>query len=294
MKQTTQGTWDFSGAADQAEGALVHLTAACRRGATGSVFDDSGVIVTTARAVAGRERLTVLQGAQTVEAAVLGFDTATDIGVARAETPLGKAPAWAPEPAALGSPLLIGSRPGRSLRVRLGVVSQVGPVWHTPRGGRVERYLETDVTPEPGFSGGLAFDAQGRALGMNAAGLVRGAALLLERATLERVVSEIVTHGQVRRGYLGVATLAVRLPDAARPGDGQPSGLLVSSVQPGSAAERAGLLLGDVLLGLGGTQLVDARALQVVLEDVEDRALPLELLRAGQKLVVEVTPGVRP
>jgi len=280
-------------AAQAADESLVHISAACRRGASGSVFSDDGLILTTARALGGRERLEVTQGETSVEAQVVGFDAATDIGVARAQAPLGKAPRWASTAARLGALLLTGSRPGRAARVRLGVVSQVGDVWHTPRGGRVERYVETDLAPEPGFSGGLGFDAQGAALGMSSAGLLRGVPLLLEKPTLERIVTALLAHGRVRRGYLGVGTHAVRLPDAAAASAGQASGLLVSSVQAGSAAERAQLLLGDVLLTLGAVPLLDAGALQAALEDAEGQTLPLGLLRAGQALKVDVTPGAR-
>jgi S1-C subfamily serine protease len=281
---------EAAGLADQA---LVHVSAPCRRGATGSIFDDKGLILTTARALGGRERLEVAQGDQLVEATVVGFDAATDIGLARAEAPLGKPPVWAATPARLGALVLAGSRPGRAARVRLGVVSQVGGVWHSQRGGRIERYVETDLAPEPGFSGGLCFDASGAALGMSSAGLLRGAPLLLEKPTLERIVAALLAHGRVRRGYLGVGTQAVRLPDSLAAGAGQPTGLLVSSVQPASAAERAQLLLGDVLLTLGAAKLTDSSALQAALEDAEGQTLPLAVLRAGQPLSVEVTPGAR-
>ena len=289
---------DFSNllvsAAEQANQSLVHVSAPCRRGATGSIFSDDGVVLTTARAVAGRDRLEVVQGEQAVQAQVVGFDAATDIAVARLEAPLGKAPPWANASLRLGSLLLSGSRPGRAARVRLGVVSQLGDAWHTLRGGRIERYVETDLAPEPGFSGGLGFDAEGRAVGMSSAGLLRGTALLLEKPTLDRIVSALLAQGRVRRGYLGVGTQAVRLPDAAQKSAGQATGLLVASVQAGSAAERAGLLLGDVLLSLGSAPLGDASALLAALEDAEGQTLALSLVRAGQPLVVDVTPGARP
>lgn len=281
-------------AAERADRALVHVAAHCRRGATGSVWTDDGVILTTARAVAGRERLEVVQGDESVEARVVGYDAATDVGVLRAERALGQAPAWTDAPVKLGQLLLTTSRPGRATRVRLGLVSQVGGVWHTQRGGRIERYVESDVSPEPGFSGGLSFDASGRALGMSSAGLLRGVPLVLEKATLDRVVGALLSHGRIRRGYLGVGTQAVRLPDAIARASSQPSGLLVSSVQPGSAAERAQLFLGDVLLELGTTNLTDAGSLQAALEDAEGQTLPLGVLRAGQVLSVDVTPGARP
>ncbi|HVY28465.1 MAG TPA: S1C family serine protease [Polyangiaceae bacterium] len=279
--------------AERAQASLVHVAAPCRRGGTGSVFGE-GVILTTARAVAGRERLEVVQGEVEVEATVVGYDAATDLGVARTESPIGQAPVWIDGAVPLGSGLLLGSRPGRATRVRRALVTQVGDSWHSVRGGRIERYVELDARPEPGFSGGLAFDSGGRAVGMASAGLLRDVPLLLEKATLDRIVNALLAHGRVRRGYLGVGTQAVRLPDALRVSAGQGSGLLVASVQPGSAAEQAGLLLGDVLLELGTAQLTGAAALQAALESAEGQLLSLKLLRAGQSLSVDVTPGARP
>jgi serine protease Do len=293
MTPMAQLSDSFSAAADQANQALVHLASSCRRGASASVLSDDGVILTTARAVAGRDRIEVSQGELTSEARVVGYDAATDIGVVRADAPIGRAPSFSDAPALLGSLVLAATRPGRAPRVRLGVVSQLGDAWHTPRGGRIERYVETDVGPEPGFSGGLAFGADGRALGMLSAGLLRGVPLVIEKPTLDRVVAALLAHGRVRRGYLGVGTHAVRLPDAVAGSAGQRSGLLVSSVQPDSGAARAGLMLGDTLLTLAQARLTDAQALQAALEDVEGQTLPLTLLRAGQSLTVDVTPGVK-
>lgn len=294
MTQTAMNLSDLSAAAATAAGeSLVHVAAHCRRGATGSVYGDDGAVLTTARAVTGRERLEISLGDARVSASVVGFDAATDIGVLRPETPIGKAPRWADAPARLGSLLLAASRPGRALRVRLGVVSRVGDTFRTLRGGRIDRYVETDVAPEPGFSGGLGFDLEGRALGMLSAGLLRGVPLLIDKQTLDRVVAEVLSHGRVRRGYLGVGTQRVRLPDASAAIAGQPVALLVASVQPGSAAEAAGVSIGDVLLSLGVDALTDTGALQAALEDAAGRTLPLALLRAGQKLVLDVTPGER-
>ncbi|HKY36364.1 MAG TPA: S1C family serine protease [Polyangiaceae bacterium] len=291
---TSRLSEQLAAAADQASQSLVHVAATCRRGATASLYDDDGVILTTARAVAGRDHLEILQADQSVEAKVIGYDAATDIGLLRSESPIGRAPSWSDTPVRLGSLLLAGSRPGRAVRVHLGMVSQLGDSWHTGRGGRIERYVETDLEPEPGFSGGLAFDVEGRALGMNSAGLLRGLPLLVEKPTLERIVAALLANGRVRRGYLGVGTQAVGLPDALAQSSGQRTGLLVSSVQPQSAADKAHLLIGDLLLTLGSTPLKDAQALQAALEDAEGQRLTLALVRAGQQLLVDVTPGARP
>src|SRR5688572_5101310 len=112
MTQANHVFDSFSVAAEQASHTLVHLAAACRRGASASIYNDDGVLITTARAVAGRDRLEVSQGERIGEAQVVGYDAATDIGVARADTPLGKAPTFSDEPARLGSLMLAASRPG--------------------------------------------------------------------------------------------------------------------------------------------------------------------------------------
>jgi S1-C subfamily serine protease len=158
----------------------------------------------------------------------------------------------------------------------------------------VDRYVETDLAPEPGFSGGLALDARGAAIGMASAGLLRGTPLLLERATVERIVTALLTQGRVQRGYLGVGTQAVRLSDAIASSAGQGAGLLVASVRPNSPAHRAGLLQGDVLLALGAAKLLDVASLQAALEDVAGRVLSLSLVRAGQLITLEVTAEVKP
>lgn len=284
----------LAGAAERADRGLVHVAGPCRGGASGSVFSSEGVIVTTARALRGRQRVEVVRGDESFEARLVGLDAATDLAVLSADAPLEGAPGFADVPLRLGMLALIASRPGRAVRVRLGVVSQVGEGWHTPLGGRVESYVALDATPEPGFSGGLAFDVEGRALGVTSAGLLRGAPLVIEKRTLDRVVGSLLTHGRVKRGYLGVGTQAVRLPEELAQRRAQRWGLLVASVQPNSAAERAGLMLGDVLLGFGAHLLVGAGALQAALEDAEDQTTALALWRAGQEMSVDVTPGARP
>lgn len=293
MTQTSVNLSELlAAAADRAGSSLLHVVAECRRGGSGSVFNEQGVILSTARAVAGRDRVEVVQGDESRDARVVGYDAATDVGVLRVDSPIGAPAPWSDSPLRLGALVLVASRPGRTLRVRLGVVSQVDDAWLTPRGGRIERYVEVDLAPEPGFSGGLGFDPAGRALGMASAGLLRGSALFIERPTLERLVGSILTHGRVRRGYLGVGTQAVRLPDAAVSG-AQKSGLLVASVQAGSAADKGGILLGDVLLKLGADPLTSAGALQSALETAEGQTLSLALWRAGKPLSFDVTPGAR-
>ena len=104
-----------------------------------------------------------------------GATPRTDVAVLRAAGaaawPSRTGPAETPK---VGHLALALTRPGRTVRASLGVVHALGDEWRTPAGGRVERYLQTDIGLQPGFSGSLLVDLEGRALGMNNAGLVRG------------------------------------------------------------------------------------------------------------------------
>src|SRR5437899_1009459 len=145
-------------------------------------------------------------------------------------------------------------------------------------GGRVDRYLQTDVDVQPAFSGSLLVDLGGRALGMNNDGLMRGASLAVPPATLRRVVEALLAHGQINRGFIGIGTVPVWLPADIQKTAGQPAGLLVTSVQADSGAGRAGLLLGDVLLAVEGQALAGPADLPPF----------LEAERVGQPMAVRI------
>ena len=113
-------------------------------------------------------------------------------------------------------------------------------------------------------------------------------------ATLRRVVRGLLAHGEVRRGYLGLATIPVPLAPELRAATGEHVALLVSRVEPDSPAARAGILLGDALLSFGGETLQDPSELLTLLaEDRIGDAVPMKLLRAGEVREVQVTVGAR-
>jgi S1-C subfamily serine protease len=105
-------------------------------------------------------------------------------------------------------------RPGRSVQATLGIVSALGDSWRTPAGGRLDRYLQTDVVMYPGFSCGPLVDATGQVLGLNTSALLRGISLIVPGPTLRRVIETLLAHRRMRRGYLGVGVQPVRLPAA--------------------------------------------------------------------------------
>ena len=195
----------------------------------------------------------------------------------------------------VGRLVLAVSRPRGAIRTRLGVLSVVEPGFLTPWGARVDATLDADVSARPGLAGAALADVEGRVLGMYVSGGPRERRVVLPAETLARVASELLTHGRVRRGYLGVGTQPVRLQGQARAAAGQETGLLVLSVEPGGPSDAAGLALGDVLLSLDGVPMEDVHDLLARLaHDAVGRSLPLKLLRGGKLEERSVTVGVRP
>jgi S1-C subfamily serine protease len=267
-----------------------------RTPASGVTWSADGVVVTAHHAVERDEEIEIgLPDGSTAEAELLGRDPTTDVAVLRARAS-GLAPAVWTEPDLLEpGNLLVGvSRPGRSARASLGIAARVAGEWRGPGGGRVDRYLETSLEIVPGLSGSLVLDAAGAAVGLATAGLLRGTAMALPAPTLRRVVKAVLAHGRVRRGYLGVATVPVRLPPAAAEAAGQPTALLVTAVEPESPAGRGGLLLGDAIVSLAGARVAEPGDLLPALE--EERigdAAAVSVVRGGELRTLTVTIGAR-
>jgi S1-C subfamily serine protease len=267
-----------------------------RAPASGVIWSPDGVVVTAHHNVEWDEDIEVgLGDGRSLKAELVGRDPSTDLAVLRVQASGLAAPAWA-EPDALkpGHLLLSLSRPGRALRVGLAPLARAADDWRAPAGGKLDRYLEADLPLHPGFSGALVLDLAGRAVGLATAGLVRGAALVVPTPTLRRVVGQLLAHGQVRRGFLGVATVPVRLPASLEKAAGQAGALLVSAVEDGSPAARGGLLVGDALLAFGGTPLAHPGDLLPLLEEERiGQPVPLRLVRAGEVRELTVSVGAR-
>lgn len=168
-------------------------------------------------------------------------------------------------------------------RLRVLIVSALGESWRTPAGGRLDRYLQTDIALHRGFSGSLLVDMTGAAVGLNTSGLLRGASLAVPAPTLGRVVQQLLTHGTVRRGLLGVVAYPVRIPATLESVAGQSTALLLVSVQPDSPAARAGLMLGDVLPSIDGQAVREVGDLLPFLDaDRVGSELRARILRAGE------------
>lgn len=282
-------------AVERASASVVRVEGGRRRPSSGVVWSADGLVVTVAHAVERERDIEVgLEGGERVTAALVGRDLATDVALLRVEgRTLSPSPRVRPEALRRGQLVLSLTRPGRTARVAVGVLRVLGDEFRTPRGAAVERYLQSSVGLEPGFSGGALLDVSGALIGLNSAGLLRGTPLALGVDTLERVAAQLLAEGRVRRGYLGVSSHPVRLPDAVSAGLGRGYGLIVVGLQPDGPADRAGVVLGDVLLALDGEALESIEDLQAALEPRAERAAALRLLRGGREETVSVAVGAR-
>ncbi len=275
---------------------VVRVDGRRRLPASGVVWSADGVVVTTHHTLERDEEVSVgLPSGETVPAEVLGRDPSTDLAALRVSATGLSPAAWAEEGAVSAGALVIGvSRPGRSARAGLGLVARAAGEYRARRGGRIDRYLETTLELHPGFSGSLVLAADGQAIGLATAGLLRGTAMAVPPSTLRRVVKSLLAHGEVRRGYLGLATHPVPLPPEVRARTGEELALLVAHVEPDSPAARAGIALGDALLSFGGESLQDPGELLALLaEDRIGDTVAMKLLRAGEVREVQVTIGAR-
>jgi S1-C subfamily serine protease len=231
-------------------------------------------------------------------ASLAGRDPGNDLAVLRVSGG-GVTPAeTAPQPARVGQLALALGRPSEEgIQASLGVVSAVGGPVRTGRGGLLEQYLRTDTIPYPGFSGGPLVDAAGRVLGLNTSGLTPGGmALTIPTGLAWQVAEAIARHGHVRRGYLGVRSQPVPIPAALQQALGreQASGLLLVNVEDDSPAAHAGLLVGDILVGLANEPITDPdQLLARLVGSLVGSPTAVQILRGGRPETVQVTIGER-
>ncbi len=278
-------------------GAVVHVSAGGRL-ASGVVFAASERrIVTTSRLFHGErdQAVSVRFGDGTSRAArLVGADEATELALIELDP--GDGPPlpevrWA-DGARVGLFVAPVARTESGLRTTLGVVTRVGPAWVTARGGTVDRYIDVDGTLPPGFSGGPLIDFSGAVLGVNTRGLVPGG-VTLPSATVRRVIGLLASGGSTAPGHLGVAIQAVELPEALRVDPSAARGLLVTGVGQGSAAERAAIQVGDVIVAIDGQATTDHAHLLAALAGKVGKPVTVRVARHGQAIDLSATPGAR-
>jgi S1-C subfamily serine protease len=278
----------------RAGAALVMVNGRPRQPATGIVYA-ADLVLTADHVLERDEDLSVeTPDGRTLAAQVVGRDSTTDLALLRVSGLNIEPLAAAESPARVGQFVLAVGRPNSGgPMASLGIISAVGGPLRTRQGGLIEQFIQTDATPYPGFSGGPLIDSKGAAVGLLTTGF-GGVALGIPIAIAQRVAATLAQHGAIKRGFLGISSQPVQLPEGQRAGLSQDRGLLVVRVESGSPAARGGLLVGDVLVSFDSQPLHDTDDLQTLLSGERVGAsLPVGLIRGGQQVTAQVTVGER-
>ncbi|MCS7350075.1 trypsin-like peptidase domain-containing protein [Thermoflexus sp.] len=281
-----------------ARGAAATVTVDARdRWPVSGVGYAADLVLTADHGIEREEIRVVLPDGRERSAVRIGRDPSTDLALLRVEG--GSVPILeiADREPQVGQLVLALGRPGsEGIEASLGVISAIGGPLRTPWGGWLERYIRTDVTMYPGFSGGPLIDVEGRALGVNTSGLA-GIPLTIPIRAAWRVAEALAREGQVRRGYLGVRTQSVPLAPAQREalGRAQARGLLIVGIEESSPAARSDLRVGDILTAFQGRPVEDAEDLQSrLMGEVVGQAVEVEVLRGEARRTVMLIVGERP
>jgi S1-C subfamily serine protease len=289
----------FADTVAQAGQSIVRVDGRHRQPATGIVWSASGLVVTADHVVERDDDLQAgLPDGRTVKARLIGRDPASDLALLQLDAS-GLTPIQRSTVARVGSLALLVARPGPELMASLGTVSAVSGPIRTRRGGRLDGLIATDATFYPGFSGAPLIVAGSGAIGLATSRFRggRGSGVVIPVAAIERTVAALSAHGRVRRGFVGIGSQPAQLPESLRASAGlgdQETGLLVVTVEAGGPAEKAGLLLGDVIVSFGGEAVRDPGELRDLLgPDRVGQQATLRIIRGGEPRDLTVTVGER-
>ena len=267
-----------------------------REGGTAIVWSDD-IAISSSFHTPDVTRVGITQADGSLEervARVVGRDPGTDVAVLRVDGGGLTPPQWRDlDDLAVGTLTLAVGRPGQSARASLRIVGVLGPAMRTETGGVLDRYVETDRTIPRGFAGGPLIDGQGRVIGMNTRTLFHGADIAVPTSTLRRVVTELLAHGGIRRGVLGVGVVPATLPEKFVAEFAQTYGALIAHVVAGGAASSAGLLQGDLLLRLGEHEVDGPESLRRALWELGGQTVELVVVRAGNVARFLATIGMQ-
>ncbi|HWD17085.1 MAG TPA: trypsin-like peptidase domain-containing protein [Casimicrobiaceae bacterium] len=259
---------------------------------SGVLIDGDGDVVTNNHVVEGANELEVaLPDGSVRKTKLVGVDPYSDLALLKID-PSGLTPitigdlsqvAVGDVVLAIGNPLAVGQT------VTQGIISALG------RKGLdinpIENFIQTDAAINPGNSGGALVDTSGRLIGINSAILSRGGGsegigFAIPIDLVQKVVESLKKHGRVARGYLGVSTMAPRNGEA---------GALVAALEPRGPADRAGVEVGDVIVGFGGHEIGNPEDVAAATLELEPGTkVKLEVLRNGRHRDIEVALGTRP
>ena len=269
---------------------------------SGVIVSPDGLVLTNSHVVQGSRRadVTTMDG-RVLPARVLGDDPDTDLALMRIEADVTLPSARLGDSKLLKRgqmAIAIGNPLGFDATVTAGVVSALGRSLRSKSGRLIEDVIQTDAALNPGNSGGPLVSSRGEVIGINTAIIAgaQGICFAVASNTAVFVLGEIVRHGRVRRGHLGIAagTTALTRRVALRLGIAQGQAAAITQVIAGGPADEAGLLTGDIVLAIDGKAVTGADDLVRLLDaSTIDRTIPVDCLRRAEPRRFWISPRER-
>jgi len=265
---------------------------------SGFVFTPDGFILTNSHVVHDATRIeAAFADGRRVGAQLVGDDPETDLAVLRVEP-------GTPAAAELGDSgtlrvgqlvIAIGNPLGFESTVTAGVVSALGRSFRSVTGRLIDDVIQTDAALNPGNSGGPLVDSRGRVIGVNTAVILpaQGICFAVGINTAKVVTGQLIRHGKIRRGRIGVAGQNVPLLRLAQRAHGldAKTGVLVTGVEPNSPAQRAGLTSGDIIVAFDGKPVAGIDDLhQLLVTERIGAPTTVVVLRKADKLELAIVP----
>ncbi|HZJ30285.1 MAG TPA: S1C family serine protease [Vicinamibacterales bacterium] len=264
------------------------------RPASGLVYGDD-VVITTARAVGESEHPRVrAAGGEAIDAEIAGWDPATRLVVLKA--PGLQLPAvTAGELPRVGEMAIALARSwSNAITATAGLVSVIGGPLRTGRRRAIEQVIRTSAPMHEGFAGGALLGTDGRLLGVTTAASIRGFGVVIPAGLAWSTAAEVLRRGTLKRGYLGIAAQPARVSERQKGAAGVDRALLVVDVKPGTPADEAGLLVGDLLLSVDGRTLSSPDELfDLLVGDRVGKSVGARVLRGGVVTDLAVTAAER-
>src|SRR2546427_7846991 len=284
---------ELAAAAAQAGPSVVTVYARRRIPSSGIYWRD-GVVVTAEHRIRREDEIKVaLPDGKRVAGQLAGRDPGTDLAVLKLESGKPQVPQFG-DPAHLklaNFVLALGRTRAGDLVASSGIIGGIGGEWRTWRGGRIDQSIRLALELYPGFSGGPLVSAEGKVLGVNTSGLGGGRPITIPVATVNRTVDELLEKGYIARPYLGIAMQPVRIPEslAAKLKSSPSGGLMVLHVEASGPADKAGIVLGDVIVELEGNPALDIENIRELLASAKiGDSLRTTVLRAGAPVELSV------
>jgi S1-C subfamily serine protease len=290
---------DLAHIVEQVGGAVVSIDSKTSMPTSG-IHWRSGIIITSDENLGRSEDITVtLSDNRKVSATILARDSSTDIAVLKlqdVELPLAKiADATSFKVGHLVLALARGN--DGNIMAAMGAVSVVSGAWRSMNGGNIDQYIRPDITLYRSFAGGPLVDASGCVVGMNTSGR-RGTALTIPASTINRVLEQLLEKGRIARGYLGLGMQPVRLPENLKNtlNLSSSAGVIVVNVEQNGPADKAGVLLGDVLVMVDGTPVSDTVDILALLNSSTSigQTVNVQAVRGGALVELAIAIGEKP